>query len=126
MKLDDARGHYYFYSGKVSDIVRQLGFAGLAIIWFFKLESGGKQSIPNDLMPVAILTVSGLVSDFLQYVYASLAWGIYSRLKEKKDIIEFDPPRSINWPTIFFFGIKILSICAAYILLLWFLWNKLC
>lgn len=41
MKLKDAREHYYFYSGKTSDLVRQLGLAGIAVIWLFKSDVQG-------------------------------------------------------------------------------------
>jgi hypothetical protein len=125
MKLEDARGHYYFYSGKVSDIVRQLGFVGLAIIWFFRLDANGTQTIQSELLPVTVLIVLGLAFDFFQYSYAAIAWGIYSRLKEKKNIIEFEASQKINWATIFFFGSKTLMIGLAYILLLRFLVCKL-
>jgi len=38
MKLAQARGHYEYFSGKASDISRQLGFAGIALIWVFKTQ----------------------------------------------------------------------------------------
>jgi len=41
MKLKDAREIYYFYSGKTSDLVRQLGLAGIAVIWLFKYDAQG-------------------------------------------------------------------------------------
>jgi len=38
MNLQDYRDDFYTYSGKASDISRQLAFAGIAIIWIFKKE----------------------------------------------------------------------------------------
>lgn len=36
-------------SDKSSEINRQLAFAGIAIIWVFKTDSGGRQIVPNEL-----------------------------------------------------------------------------
>jgi hypothetical protein len=36
MKLQDYRNDFYLFSGKASDISRQLAFAAIAIIWIFK------------------------------------------------------------------------------------------
>ena len=58
MKLKDARDLYYFYSGKTSDLVRQLGLAAIAVIWIFKFEVGGTPKIPNDLgLPLALIVL---------------------------------------------------------------------
>ena len=38
MKLSDYRETYYEFSGKASDVTRQLAFAGIAIVWIFKIE----------------------------------------------------------------------------------------
>ncbi len=32
MKLQDARDFYYFHSGKTSDLIRQLGLGGIAVV----------------------------------------------------------------------------------------------
>jgi hypothetical protein len=41
MKLQKARDTYYEYSGKLSDITRQLSFAGIAIVWIFRAGDKG-------------------------------------------------------------------------------------
>jgi hypothetical protein len=124
MILKDARENYYTLSAKASDIVRQLGFAGIALIWVFKADQGGKVAIPKSLWPSATFIVVGLTMDLLQYVAGSLLWGIYHRLKEREEISEtdqFTAPPWINWPAIFFFWGKITAMAAAYGLLLWYL-----
>ena len=76
MKLKDARDYYAFASGKTSDLVRQLAFAGIAVIWIFKSDSpGGVIKLPGELLWPLGLIVIGLVADFLQYVAATICWG---------------------------------------------------
>jgi hypothetical protein len=82
MQLEDTRESYQFYSGKTSEIVRQLAFAGIAIIWVFKTNLGPKQIVPRELFPAGILLVVGLTLDLLHYVTGTLIWGIYNRGKE--------------------------------------------
>jgi len=127
MKLKDAREAYYFYTKKTSDIVRYLALAGIGIIWIFRIESGDDISIPRTLLLPTILLVFGLGFDLLQYVAGSIIWGSYGRIKEKSGIgveEEFEAPRQINWITNTLFGLKIVTIICAYVLILKFLIYK--
>ncbi len=124
MKLRDAREFYGYNSGKLSDIVRQLGFAGIALIWVFTMRSSDGEKIPQGLLGPGILIVLALSLDFLQYCSATLAWGAYSRYKERdgtKEDAEFTAPRWINWPALFFFCLKVVVIGVAYGFLLVYL-----
>lgn len=124
MKLKDARELYYFYSGKTSDLVRQLGLAGIAVIWIFKYDVEGVPKIPEALLPPLILIVLGLALDLLQYAVATSIWGIFQRRKELSgvsDDTDFLAPKQFNWPTISFFVLKAASIIAAYVYLLRYL-----
>lgn len=129
MKLEQYRGAYYEYSGKASDIARQLGFAGIALIWAFKTNnSDGSFSLAPELLLAGALIVAGLSFDLLQYVVAAVIWGTYSRHKEKQGIksgSNLDAPRYFNWPGLAFFTLKIVSILSAYVVLFCFLWNQL-
>ena len=121
MKLKDARDFYYFYSGKTSDLVRQLGLAGIAVIWIFKYDVQGVPKIPPALLPPLIFIVLGLALDFLQYATATFIWGIFQRHKEARGVAEdadFLAPKQFNWPAIAFFVLKVASILAAYYYLL--------
>jgi hypothetical protein len=121
MKLKDARELYYFYSGKTSDLVRQLGLAGIAVIWIFKYDVQGVPKIPLALLPPLILIVLGLALDLLQYAVATSIWGVFQRRKEISgvaDDADFLAPKQLNWPTIVFFVLKVASIIAAYVYLL--------
>ncbi len=48
MKLSDYRETYYEFSGKLSDVSRQLSFAGIALIWLFKLDSTPVPKVPDE------------------------------------------------------------------------------
>lgn len=127
MKLKDAREYYYFYSGKTSDIVRQLSLGGIALIWLFKAEKGGFEVIPQRLLLAALWLVAALALDFFQYIVGTGAWGWLSRKKEKAgatEAAEFTAPDWINRPAITFFVLKIIAMCIAYEILIKFLLNQ--
>ena len=128
MKLEDCRKAYYTYTTSVSSIARQLGFAGIAVIWIFRTDRGGAYQIPPELILPGLLLVCSLSADFLHYLIASFVWGIFNRIKEKQGMeneVEFQAPDWINWPGNVFFYTKILLIFASYIYLIMFLYNEL-
>jgi thiamine transporter ThiT len=76
---------FYEFSGKASDINRQLAFAAIAVIWLFKTDTpNGQITIPHDLIWPGILIVAALAADLLQYVAGSLIWGSYARYLERR------------------------------------------
>ena len=124
MKTKDVRGFYEYHSGKVSDLVRQLGLAGIAVIWVFKVDSHGAPKIPVDLVLPLTLIVGTLALDFLQYAIASLIWATYNRIKEYQQVgddVDFLAPRWINWPALICFWGKICLVVSAYFFLLKYL-----
>jgi hypothetical protein len=123
VKLKDARDNYYFYSGKTSDILRQMALAGVALAWIFKHDVNGTPVIPAGLLAPTFLVVLTLVFDFAQYISGTIAWGTYNRYKEKKvgEEAEFLAPAMINWPALAFFVLKAGALVIAYVLLLGFL-----
>lgn len=130
MKKKDSQEYYNYNTGKVSDIARQLGLAGIALIWIFKAGTGpgGVGKIPEALQLPLFLIVLGLSFDFLQYLAASLFWGLYNtwgRPKKAKPDDEFEAPSQINWPAIFFYWGKVVAIGAAYYFLLGFVYHEI-
>lgn len=123
MKLSKYKEDYYFFTGKVSDIVRQLAFAGIAVIWVFKQDSKPLPKIPDAmLLPLALLVLA-LAADLLQYSIAALIWGRFHRYHEKELIDKTeDPdltaPGYYNWPALFLIFMKSTLVVIAYILLL--------
>lgn len=114
MEPSEAREIYYFNSGKASDIVRQLGLAAIAIAWVFKTDTAGKPEIPSTLIAAAAWAIVTLSLDALQYLYATAAWGIFHRLKERRRETEYTAPPAINWPTLAFFWAKSVTVAVAY------------
>lgn len=124
MILRDAREQYYFHTGKVSDIVRQLALGAIAIVWLFRSGAATSLIIPGELLLPLRLVVAGLVLDLLQYASGAALWGVFQRCKEHSGLSEadeFKAPRWINWPALTCFWLKVLSISYAYFLLLLYL-----
>jgi len=82
VKLSKYKEDYYDASRSASSVARTSAFAGIALIWVFRVE-GDNPAIPQALIaPVACLAI-GLAIDLLQYVLATVIWGSFHRLKEK-------------------------------------------
>jgi hypothetical protein len=121
MKLKDARDYYYFYSGKTSDIVRQLALGGIGIVWLFRAGAVGAEKIPAALKTPLGLIVAGLAFDLLHYAIATSVWGVFQRRKEvagTAEDVDFTAPDEMNYPSIGLFVIKVACVVVAYVLLL--------
>jgi len=111
MKSKDARDNYYFFTEKLSDVNRQLCFAGIATVWIFvvKYPNGNFQFDVKFLLPLTCF-VLGLTFDLLHYIFSSASWGIFHRLKEKnisEEDTDFLAPLWINWIPLLFFWLKV-------------------
>jgi hypothetical protein len=124
MKLEDYRKTFYEFSGKLSDITRQLSFAGIAVIWLFKKDVSVTPTLPKDLNLPLILLVLTLSFDYLQYLVESLMWRHVYRSKEKSGIgadIETEHSTWVEAPIYFAFLMKICLLILAYIWILYYL-----
>jgi hypothetical protein len=111
MTLQEVRQSYYDFTGKASDIARQLSLAGIAVAWLFKIDrpGGGIQLVPLLLLAVGSFVLS-LVLDLIQYVYQAAAWGLLNarKCREGKSLAdEVDPPDGINEAAIAFWVAKV-------------------
>lgn len=119
MKLSEYRKTYYELSAKASDVSRQLAFAGIAIIWIFKLDSKPIPIIPQSFLLPTILLACALACDLLHYIVGTFIWGNFQwrKEKEKKDG-ETDPdliaPRYLNQPILVLFSLKLFFVTVAY------------
>jgi hypothetical protein len=122
MKLSEFRSTYYEFSGKASDVSRSLAFAGIAVIWIYRVGGdSSRRPNPEMLLPTVLLVV-GLALDLLQYTYSAAAWGVFTRMNEHalEDLTQdpdLDAPRWLNWPTLICFWGKLLLIATAYVLI---------
>jgi hypothetical protein len=126
MKLSDLRKDNDYYSGKASELARQLAFAGIAVIWVFKRGAEGQQGIPAELVRPALFFWAALGFDFAQYLAATFIWDRVYRYHEKKlKKISDDPavgwPPYFTWPQLAFFFLKIAAVAVGYALLMSFL-----
>ena len=126
MKLSDYRETFYEFSGKASDVTRQLAFAGIAIIWIFKIEDKQFPQIPSELLLPSITLALTLAFDLLQYVSAAIVWGIFQWYKERQlknlsDDPDLDAPSILKLPQLTFFIFKIISVIFSYYLLVKYL-----
>jgi hypothetical protein len=129
MKVQDYRETFYWYTGKASDITRQLSFAAIAIIWIFKKDGGTALTVPRELLMPGLLIVLALSFDLLQYCLGTVIWFLFYRIKEWQGIgDDVDIDRHNVWlevPINVAFWIKVLCLGAAYILILKFLLRTL-
>jgi hypothetical protein len=126
--LKEYRADFYTFSGKLSDVSRQLAFAAIAIIWLFKSEAENRLSIPRELVLPGVLVVCSLSFDLLQYCWASITWYFVYRGLEKRGLPEDEQQRQGVWlerPISIIFWVKVGLIMAAYILILVFLFRIL-
>lgn len=129
-KLSQYWENFETYTGKASDIARHLCFVGLAIVWLFHIGNGNQLTLPVKLLPTLPCFVLSLTFDLLQYIVASVVWGLFCRHHENKlENIEDDPelaaPKWINVPTNFLFIGKLIFVITGYCFLLIFFWQLL-
>jgi hypothetical protein len=130
MKLSKLREDRDYFTEKLSDIVRQLDFAGIAIIWIFRSGGPGTGGIhySQQLILPLLLLVGSLACDLLQYGYASLVWDLRYRHYDKMGISDGTDVREnkyINLPTRIFFWVKSVLCAGAFIFLFAFLWARI-
>jgi hypothetical protein len=93
MELSKYREDAHEFTAKLSDINRNLAFAGIAIIWVFKVQADDKFIIPNELLLPLYFIVICLLLDLLQYLYLSIIWTLFHRKMENKKIKETKAPK---------------------------------
>ena len=128
MKLEEYRKKYYEASAKTSELVRQLGLAGIAVIWVFKADQGGKEILNPLLLRAGVFIVVALGLDLLHYIYRTLAWGLFTWSKERQGLtsdVILKAPRKVNWASIALFWGKIIAMLVAYYYLIRFLYERL-
>jgi len=132
-------------STKASDVARQLGFAGIALVWVFKTAAQDTPVIPAELYLPGALIMVGLALDLLQYAVTTGALQYLFRKKERElrkkvsadnpglDLEkrlklvrekEFTIPYEVNWAASLFFWGKILAISSGYVFLVVFLLHR--
>lgn len=125
--LDRADEAYQRRSSSASSVCRQLCFAGIAVIWAYRVFDDGRYFVPIRLAIPSALIVAALAVDLLQYTLATLLWGGFRRMIERKikrrpAIAPTEAPAWINWPAVVLFWLKIVLAIVAYVFILIYLW----
>ena len=130
MKLSQYKEDFYHFTGKLSDINRQIAFAGIALIWIFKKANGNEIKICHELVLPSVLLALALSFDIFQYIYQSITWALFyryheKRLKKKEIDKEILAPSILNYPSWIFFVLKVLFVIIAYVIIIRYLINNL-
>ena len=119
MKLSEYKEDFYTFSEKASDVSRTAAFAGIALIWVFKIDSKPVPKLPTEMLIPTGLFALGLALDLLHYIMATTIWGLFHRHHEKKLANPTDDPELSHspWltrPLFVLFGLKLVSVMAGY------------
>ena len=130
MTLKEIREDYVRYSANVSELSRNLSYAGIGVVWIFKqsasedaIETTFMNSIPVELRWPLILFIVVLILDLLQYVIQTAIWyPYYTKYKElhkdkKEDDVNLQEPESYNIIPWGFWIFKLIIVIIAYILM---------
>lgn len=126
MELEKYKEVYEKHSGTLSNINRQIAFAGIAIIWIFKKTNGVEVSISSELLWAAIFIIAALFLDMIHYLYLTIVWSAFYNKKEKEGIGQKeDVESSTGWNLaswIFFYS-KVGCVFIACSIILFYLIN---
>jgi hypothetical protein len=126
MKLNYIRNSFDTFSAKAGELTRQMALAGIAVSWIFKTDYKTYYSLPPELYLPLYLFCACLLTDLIQYIYGTIAWGIVLRKsKNKQDEDDVFVSKVINTPTWVFFVLKIGILVVAYIFLLTAIINRI-
>jgi len=117
MELRNVRDAYEELSNKASDVIRQLSFAGIALVWLFKAGAQTAPVLDKSLLRASLFIFFALLLDLLQYLAGTTIWFAYFRFKESNgtkltdDIVA---PAWLTWPMWCLFYLKAVSMLIAY------------
>ena len=110
MKNKEVWESYNFYTGEVTKHSRYLGFAGIAICWFFRTT---EIKFPNFILFSLVLLVVFFVLDLAQYYVSAMRlrkWMQKEEAENEKNTGsvegEYWPPKSLDLPACWLFKIK--------------------
>jgi hypothetical protein len=140
MKLSEYNKKGDDYTGKASEIVRQMLLGGIALIWLFKETDGTISKIDRSLLYPTFTICLALIFDLLQYVVGGHIWKQFFRAKEGEVIKslkginqptedERDPdvkaPKSLGNTIYFFYWGKIGLMILSYIMIIKYIVDRL-
>lgn len=135
MKLGKVRETRDYFSKELSGLVRNLGFAGIGVVFAFTLGQG-QRHVPWTLAMASLFIVLSLVADFAHYVTGTLYWqwrqdsterrlqeerGTRTGMNDEEDAGDTSDAylSAIEW----LFRAKVSFMTTAYVFVLVFLWR---
>jgi hypothetical protein len=122
-------------ASRASEILRNLGFGAIAVIWIFKNPDTSKNLLPDRMLSWALLfAVISLSFDLFQYVFSAITLYHFYEGKEKlyddkklseEQISDVQCPEYIRYGADFFWWSKLGAIIVCYIIISSFLIAKL-
>jgi hypothetical protein len=126
--LKDVWAYYSSYNKSVNEITRQIAYAGIAIIWVFRVTASNQIHVPKGLFIAGFFIGLALFLDYLQYIVGSMIYERFGTRMEKKiktDDEEFQEPEELLRPMDALFYAKIVAVLAGYIFIMKFLVDNL-
>lgn len=133
IKVGDIRDAFFKASGTLSNINRQIAFAGIGIVWIF-VEVKTNIIIDKFLAKAIVGFIVSFILDISQYAYKSILFQIFLRYyeitakkKDQKNILEKTVEYHNGWnvPTWIFFAFKVIATIIGYKYILLFLINRI-
>lgn len=119
MKLSEYKKDSYEFSKLTSERVKEYSFAGIAVIWIFKLTNSSEHLIPEQLYIPLFFLILTLGFDFFQVFVPSIIWSLFFFYHEQKNSDkEIKAKRFYTYPGWIFYIFKIITLLIAYIFLL--------
>jgi len=127
MKLEEIAQTYESYTKGASEGARSLSFAGIAVVWLFKVEQNGAIHLDQALIYAGMFFVVALALDMLHYIVGTIVFQIFGNIRHKLHGAARDAenPNYVNWPMDALFWSKLTAVLAGYVLLLAAIYGKL-
>jgi hypothetical protein len=118
VKVDASWDEYRARTARLSDVSRQLAFAGIALLWLFSNGAEAPKGVvhlPGRLHAPALALIVALILDLLHPIYSIIGVRHYTRKAEKDRKAEFDLPGWFPLPAELLFAAKVVAVGVAYV-----------
>jgi hypothetical protein len=97
MKLEEVRNAYQEYTGIVSQLIRSISLAGIAVAWIVRLGESKDTVYAESCDWVFLLLILALSFDLLQYITQAATWGLFNYHHQKKGTNLSDEVEAPAW-----------------------------
>ena len=127
--VGEYRNDFYYFTGKASDVARQLAFAGFGIIWVFTDSDETGLHVPDKLLFAGLGFAISLTLDLIQYLLGALIWRfayryIEDRFRKLGDDTIYRHEPCLEQPITIIFWIKCALVLVSYALVILFILGR--